>query len=136
MLTLGWGQGSSLSTGMQPALLLLLSSPVGLSGSDHGAMLLMHLFSCRDGPPTSPCSLLIPSVLREKGAHYTDGYTQDHKTIKQFWEVAHALSESDKRNLLMFTTGCDRAPIQGLASLKFTISRHGTPPPPPWGPSK
>ena len=31
----------------------------------------------------------------------------------------------DKKKLLMFVTGSDRAPVRGLASLNMIIERHG-----------
>ena len=34
-------------------------------------------------------------------------------------------SEEQKRKFLMFATGCDRAPINGLSDLHLTISRAG-----------
>ena len=40
-------------------------------------------------------------------------------------QVVHALDETEKRLLLKFCTGSDRAPINGLSSLTFVISRNG-----------
>jgi hypothetical protein len=37
----------------------------------------------------------------------------------------HAFDEAEKRLLLKFATGSDRAPINGLANITFVISRAG-----------
>ena len=34
-------------------------------------------------------------------------------------------NEDEKKQFLSFTTGCDRAPINGLGALKIHISKHG-----------
>ncbi|KAL2644003.1 hypothetical protein R1flu_011590 [Riccia fluitans] len=62
----------------------------------------------------------------EKNALYEDGYKKDSRVIRDFWEVVHSLDQEMKKKLLFFVTGCDRAPIKGLASLHFVISRNGT----------
>lgn len=41
------------------------------------------------------------------------------------WAVVHALSADDKRRLLAFATGSDRAPINGLGDLKFVVAKNG-----------
>jgi ubiquitin-protein ligase E3 A len=64
----------------------------------------------------------------EKGAVYEDGYTASSQTIISFWLVAHSLSDEDKKRLLRFVTGSDRAPINGLESLRFVISKDGSDP--------
>lgn len=56
---------------------------------------------------------------------YTDGYTEDSPVMIQFWEVISELTDDEKRKFLAFCTGWDRAPINGLGSMKFYISRHG-----------
>ncbi|CAI5461354.1 unnamed protein product [Closterium sp. Yama58-4] len=61
----------------------------------------------------------------ERNARYEDGYTKESPVIKNFWKVVHGLGDAEKRSLLAFVTGCDRAPIKGLASLPFVISRAG-----------
>eukprot|EP00913_Durusdinium_trenchii_P007967 g7473.t1 len=42
-----------------------------------------------------------------------------------FWEVVHDLNPEEKRSLLQFCTGCDRAPVGGLGRLPFILSRAG-----------
>lgn len=53
------------------------------------------------------------------------GYTKDSNVIRYFWEVVHEMSLEDKKKLLFFITGSDRAPVRGLASLNMIIERHG-----------
>jgi len=57
---------------------------------------------------------------------YDNGYSANHPVIKNFWEVVHSLSMDQKKKLLFFATGSDRAPIGGLSNLSFVITRHGT----------
>ena len=59
----------------------------------------------------------------KKAAQYED-YTPDSITIKYFWEILLEFNEEEKKKFLFFATGCDRAPINGLSSLPFTISRN------------
>eukprot|EP00656_Telonema_subtile_P015603 TRINITY_DN18200_c0_g1_i2.p1 TRINITY_DN18200_c0_g1~~TRINITY_DN18200_c0_g1_i2.p1 ORF type:complete len:559 (+),score=174.27 TRINITY_DN18200_c0_g1_i2:541-2217(+) len=56
---------------------------------------------------------------------YDDGYDAEHPVIKHFWEIVHGYSEEEKRALLTFCTGSDRAPIRGLGSMQFVITRGG-----------
>ena len=42
-----------------------------------------------------------------------------------FWEIIHSLDAQQQRKFLAFATGSDRAPIKGLGSMKFVISRNG-----------
>lgn len=64
------------------------------------------------------------NALRRSTRHQ-DGYDEDSPAVKMFWEVVEEFDNEEKKKLLMFCTGCDRAPINGLGSLKFYISRHG-----------
>jgi ubiquitin-protein ligase E3 A len=61
----------------------------------------------------------------EKSAKYDDGYEKHSLTIVHFWEIVHSLSIENQKRFLLFLTGCDRAPINGLGSLVITISRFG-----------
>eukprot|EP00921_Rhytidocystis_pertsovi_P009439 GHVQ01015176.1.p1 GENE.GHVQ01015176.1~~GHVQ01015176.1.p1 ORF type:complete len:121 (+),score=15.73 GHVQ01015176.1:225-587(+) len=61
----------------------------------------------------------------QRVAMYHDGYTEDSTTVRMFWEVVHTLTNKEKKQLLQFTTGSDRVPINGLASLTFIIGRQG-----------
>merc|ERR1711997_171513 len=58
----------------------------------------------------------------EASCSYANGYSTDSPTIQFFWQVVHNMSEIWKRKLLLFCTGCDRAPILGLKALNFVIS--------------
>ncbi|KAJ3414577.1 putative E3 ubiquitin-protein ligase HTD2 [Chytridiales sp. JEL 0842] len=60
----------------------------------------------------------------EKNAQY-DGFEPDSEFIKNFWEILHGMTEEEKRMLLFFTTGSERAPIGGLSKLNFVIVRNG-----------
>jgi ubiquitin-protein ligase E3 A len=64
-------------------------------------------------------------VALEGAARYEEPYGPEHAIIKQFWEIVHAFTESDKKLLLSFCTGSDRAPIKGLAALRIIIGRAG-----------
>ena len=59
----------------------------------------------------------------QKGVKY-ESYNKDSITIKYLWEILMSFNEEEKKKFLIFVTGCDKAPIDGLASLPFTISRN------------
>lgn len=61
----------------------------------------------------------------ERACIYEDGYTKDSRTCQMLWRVLHSLSEDQKKKFLFFVTGSDRAPINGLGSMRFVISRNG-----------
>jgi len=61
----------------------------------------------------------------ERVTIYEEGYTKDHPTVRNFWKVVHSLDENQKRKFLSFCTGSDRAPVDGLGSMKFVIMRNG-----------
>ncbi|KAH8259636.1 hypothetical protein KR026_008191 [Drosophila bipectinata] len=52
---------------------------------------------------------------------YREGYTSGDETIKWFWEVIHDLTEAEKKSFLLYLTGSDRIPIQGMKALKMSI---------------
>eukprot|EP00953_Heterococcus_sp_UTEX-ZZ885_P000529 810-Heterococcus_DN1.PRE.2 len=52
---------------------------------------------------------------------YDGGYSKDHTTVQQFWEVVHAMDATSKQRLLMFATGSTRAPAGGLGKLTFKV---------------
>ena len=54
---------------------------------------------------------------------YENGYTAESQEIKWFWKIFDEFSDSDKKTLLRFVTGSDRAPIAGLKSQSFVIQR-------------
>uniref|UniRef100_H2ZI00 HECT-type E3 ubiquitin transferase n=1 Tax=Ciona savignyi TaxID=51511 RepID=H2ZI00_CIOSA len=61
----------------------------------------------------------------EESAEYDGGFTKDSQTVKDFWSVLHELSDEEKKTLLQFSTGSDRAPVGGLAKLKMILAKNG-----------
>jgi ubiquitin-protein ligase E3 A len=53
------------------------------------------------------------------------GFTDSSPQIRWFWQIVLAMNEEEKKKLLSFVTGSDRAPIEGLRSLPFRIQRNG-----------
>lgn len=60
--------------------------------------------------------------LLENNATYKKGYSSSDPTILMFWEVFHELSLEDKKKFLLFLTGSDRIPIQGMKAIKVKKS--------------
>eukprot|EP01087_Luapelamoeba_hula_P014211 TRINITY_DN4127_c1_g1_i1.p1 TRINITY_DN4127_c1_g1~~TRINITY_DN4127_c1_g1_i1.p1 ORF type:complete len:793 (-),score=133.70 TRINITY_DN4127_c1_g1_i1:201-2579(-) len=56
---------------------------------------------------------------------YDNGYSKNHPLIKDFWSLVHNFTQEQRKKLLFFSTGSDRAPIGGLGKLNFVISKHG-----------
>ena len=52
-------------------------------------------------------------------------YFKGHPTIRLLWQVLHMFNLEQKKKFLFFCTGSDRAPIKGLGSMVFVISRNG-----------
>ncbi len=46
--------------------------------------------------------------------NYSNGFSIDHQTIQDFWQVVRKMSEQDKRALLKFVTSCSRPPLFGF----------------------
>ncbi|KAH8327387.1 hypothetical protein KR074_004920 [Drosophila pseudoananassae] len=59
-------------------------------------------------------------VLQDN-CEYREGYTSGDDTIKWFWEVIHDMTEAEKKSFLLYLTGSDRIPIQGMKALKMSI---------------
>lgn len=57
----------------------------------------------------------------ENGAEYRGGYSTSDRTIQLFWEVFHELPLQEKKKFLLFLTGSDRIPIQGMKAIKIII---------------
>ncbi|KAK9685781.1 HECT-domain (ubiquitin-transferase) [Popillia japonica] len=57
----------------------------------------------------------------EEAAEYKSGYKSSDQTIRWFWEVLHELPLADKKKFLLFLTGSDRIPIQGMKAIKIII---------------
>ena len=59
-------------------------------------------------------------------AIYGNGFQIGDTMMKWFWEIVlEEWSETERRKLLTFSTGSDRAPVNGLKSLKFYIIKDG-----------
>ena len=61
----------------------------------------------------------------EGATRYEDGLHKNSRIVRDFWSIAHELSDENKRKLLTFCTGSDRVPISGLGGLTLTISKNG-----------
>eukprot|EP00192_Tetraselmis_astigmatica_P000681 CAMPEP_0117695176 /NCGR_PEP_ID=MMETSP0804-20121206/27995_1 /TAXON_ID=1074897 /ORGANISM="Tetraselmis astigmatica, Strain CCMP880" /LENGTH=1085 /DNA_ID=CAMNT_0005509221 /DNA_START=121 /DNA_END=3379 /DNA_ORIENTATION=- len=61
----------------------------------------------------------------ESVTRYDGGYTKDSAAVRMFWKILHSLTIEQKKRFLLFTTGCDRAPVGGLAHLPLVIQRSG-----------
>lgn len=53
------------------------------------------------------------------------GYRSEEDVVVWFWEIVLSYSEIMKRKLLLFVTGSDRVPINGLRELRFRIQKSG-----------
>ena len=70
-------------------------------------------------------SQILDFKLLEKNTKYDGGYNKDDQTIKYFWSVIHEMNIEQQKKFLAFATGSDRAPVNGLGSMEFYISKHG-----------
>jgi ubiquitin-protein ligase E3 A len=62
----------------------------------------------------------------EENARYVDGYTEHSEIISWLWDVIHNdMTDIQRKKFLFFTTGSDRAPVNGLGSLNLFVGRHG-----------
>lgn len=61
-----------------------------------------------------------------KHARYEGGYHAEHRVVQWLWQVVGEFDAEEKKLLLKFFTGSDRAPIGGLANLRCIIQRDGT----------
>jgi HECT-domain (ubiquitin-transferase) len=53
---------------------------------------------------------------------YANGFTPESKLVAWFWEIVlEEWNDSQRRKLLSFSTGSDRAPVNGLKAMKFFI---------------
>ena len=51
---------------------------------------------------------------------YANGFTPQSPMVKWFWEIMlEEWNDEQRRALLSFTTGSDRAPVNGLKAMKF-----------------
>ena len=61
----------------------------------------------------------------EESTTYDNGFSKTHPTIVAFWDIVHAMSDTDKKCLLSFVTGSDRVPLKGLSNVAFQIIKQG-----------
>lgn len=54
----------------------------------------------------------------EKNSTYKEGYSKSDPTIVLFWQVFHELTLEEKKKFLLFLTGSDRIPIQGMKAIR------------------
>lgn len=54
-----------------------------------------------------------------------DGYTKEHQSIIDFWEIVMEMDKKQHKKLLEFVTASDRVPLKGLGSICFVIQRNG-----------
>ncbi|XP_045467862.1 probable E3 ubiquitin-protein ligase HERC4 isoform X2 [Harmonia axyridis] len=59
----------------------------------------------------------------EETTTYKNGFSSSHQTIRWFWEVIHEMSLANKKKFLLFLTGSDRIPIQGMKAIKIIIQK-------------
>ncbi|KAJ8727556.1 hypothetical protein PYW07_001675 [Mythimna separata] len=57
----------------------------------------------------------------ESNCEYKNGYTAGDPQVRWFWECFHELPLEDKKKFLLFLTGSDRVPIQGMRDIKIRI---------------
>ncbi|KRY57599.1 putative E3 ubiquitin-protein ligase HERC4 [Trichinella britovi] len=60
-------------------------------------------------------------VAFEKSTQYRGEYWRQDPTIVLFWEVFHEMSLEQKKKFLLFVTGSDRVPFQGMDQIKMII---------------
>lgn len=62
----------------------------------------------------------------EENCKFVEGYTEASPQAKWLWEVVHEdFDDEQRRKFLAFVTGSDRAPINGLGTVKLYVGRHG-----------
>jgi len=61
----------------------------------------------------------------KKGTEYEDGYNAEDQIIEDFWVVLADFNEDQKKSFLKFVSGNDRAPIDGLGTMGFKVSKNG-----------
>lgn len=57
----------------------------------------------------------------ENSAEYKNGFKSEELVIRWFWEVLHGLPLDEKKKFLLFLTGSDRCPVQGMKAIKIVL---------------
>lgn len=63
------------------------------------------------------------AALRSSAVY--EGFTPSSPQILWLWDCLLNMTEQEKRSFLNFVTGSERAPVRGLASLKFCVQKNG-----------
>jgi hypothetical protein len=83
-------------------------------------------------PQTLLAGAAQPIDLADLRAHcqYGGGYTDDHPSVRLFWEVVETFGDADREALLLFVTSCSRPPLLGFRDLhpSFCIQKTSHPP--------
>ncbi|KAM4627528.1 putative E3 ubiquitin-protein ligase HERC4 [Polymixia lowei] len=58
----------------------------------------------------------------KKNTVYEGEYHATHPNIVTFWEVFEELTADQKRDFLLFLTGCDRVPILGMDNIQMKVA--------------
>lgn len=59
-------------------------------------------------------------------ALYANGFTPESPMMKWFWEIVlDEWTDEQRKKLLIFTTASDRAPVNGLKTMKFVLVLEG-----------
>ncbi|KAM4627974.1 putative E3 ubiquitin-protein ligase HERC4 isoform 2-T2 [Polymixia lowei] len=58
----------------------------------------------------------------KKNTVYEGEYHATHPNIVTFWEVFEELTADQKREFLLFLTGCDRVPILGMDTIRMKVA--------------
>lgn len=75
----------------------------------------LRMFSCRELQTLiSGAEHNIDITDLQNNTKYGNGYSEDHQTIKMFWNVIRNSEENDKRAMLKFVTSCSRPPLLGF----------------------
>ncbi|OMJ23188.1 Ubiquitin-protein ligase E3A [Smittium culicis] len=58
-------------------------------------------------------------------SRYENGFSDDHETVINFWEIVKGFTKTQKENLLKFATGSSFLPLGGFKNLSFVILKNG-----------
>ena len=62
----------------------------------------------------------------QKVTKYIKPLHPEHEFVKWFWDIVfNDFDDSQRKKLLAFTTGSDRAPITGLEDVEFILGLEG-----------
>jgi len=62
----------------------------------------------------------------QENCKFIEGYTDESPQAKWLWEIIHEdFTDDQRKKFLAFVTGSDRAPINGLGTVKLYVGRHG-----------